>query len=398
MKRIFCWILAFAMLFALAACTSQQDNQDGKKKTKKEREDIITFCGLQVTPPDGYWLSNSINNYISLQNDEYEIHVRYCDPQSEEYGGLSAEALQHQCLDDLKSSPDADSYFHSLESGSRNGIYYVAITGTPKVGNMAYGFFASEGHSWIVSVLDRSGNVDAKELTREFLSWKCSTPKDGDPFLSAFALKIEDNSMLPTFGTGDRIQCEAVADPSALQEGDIIAYWTVIDGERVIKAHRITAIYNGGDYLVFETKGDDNPAPDPLNVHESEVIGKFIKVLDTSADDSEPSKSEPPEEDAPSSEQFVLEIQTDSMLPLLAPGVKILCEEVDDPATLQVGDIITYWIIIDGERLLNTHRIFAIYDGGGYLIFETKGDNRPDPDPLTVHESEIVGKFVKIWK
>lgn len=393
MKRMLCLILALAMLLALAACTPQQDDQNDKKKPSKKKEDSITFCGLQISPPDGYWLSNSINNYISLQNDEYEIHVRYCDPQSEEYGGLSAEALQQKCLDDLKSSSDADSYFHSLEAGIRNGIYYVAITGTPKVGNMAYGFFASEGHSWIVSVLDRSGNVDAKELTREFLSWKCSTPKDGDPFLSAFAIKIEDNSMLPTFGTGDRIQCEAVADPSALQEDDIIAYWTVIDGERVIKAHRITAIYNGGDYLVFETKGDDNPAPDPLNVHGSEIIGKFVKVLDTSADDSEP-----PEEDDPSSEQFVLEIQTVSMLPLLAPGVKILCEEVDDPATLQVGDIITYWVVIDGERVLNTNRIFAIYDGGGYLIFETKGDNRPDPDPLTVHESEIVGKFVKIWK
>jgi signal peptidase len=49
--------------------------------------------------------------------------------------------------------------------------------------------------------------------------------------------------------------------------------------------------------------------------------------------------------------------------------------------------------VINGERVLNTHRIHEIYDGGGYLIFATKGDNNTIADPLTVHESEIVGKY-----
>ncbi|MBQ8338113.1 MAG: hypothetical protein IJY33_03110, partial [Oscillospiraceae bacterium] len=34
-----------------------------------------------------------------------------------------------------------------------------------------------------------------------------------------------------------------------------------------------------------------------------------------------------------------------------------------------------------------------IYDGGGYYIFETKGDNNTNVDPLTVHESEVVGQY-----
>jgi stage III sporulation protein AA len=34
-----------------------------------------------------------------------------------------------------------------------------------------------------------------------------------------------------------------------------------------------------------------------------------------------------------------------------------------------------------------------IYDGGSYLIFETKGDNNNVADPLTVHESEIVSVY-----
>ena len=241
----------------------------------------------------------------------------------------------------------------------------------------------------LVACTPQKSDQDSKKSTEE---------KEEGTSPGQQVIKIGYANMYPTFQVGDRVLFEPVDDPSDLEEGEIILYWTVIDGERVQYTQRIYAIHSDGDYLIFETKGDGSPAPDPLTVHESEVIGKFVKVLDTSTDDSEPSKSEPPEEDAPSSEQFVFEIQTDSMLPTLAPGDRILCEEVDDPATLQVGDIVTYWLVIGGERVLNTHRIIAIYDGGGYLIFEMKGDNRPDPDPLTVHEAEIVAKFVKVLK
>lgn len=89
----------------------------------------------------------------------------------------------------------------------------------------------------------------------------------------------------------------------------------------------------------------------------------------------------------------ILSIQTDSMYPTLKPGDMIFDKQVKDTGELEVGDIITYWTVIDGERVLNTHRIEQIYDGGGYLIFETKGDNNTTADPLTVHESEIVGKY-----
>ena len=86
-------------------------------------------------------------------------------------------------------------------------------------------------------------------------------------------------------------------------------------------------------------------------------------------------------------------IQTESMYPTLNPGDLIFDKAVKDPTTLQKGDIITYWTVINGERVLNTHRIHEIYDGGGYLIFGTKGDNNTIADPLTVHESEVVGIY-----
>ena len=89
----------------------------------------------------------------------------------------------------------------------------------------------------------------------------------------------------------------------------------------------------------------------------------------------------------------VLSIQTESMYPTLLPGDLIFDTAVKDPAKLQKGDIITYWTVINGERALNTHTIHEIYNGDGYLIFGTKGDNNTVADPLTVHESEIVGKY-----
>ena len=86
-------------------------------------------------------------------------------------------------------------------------------------------------------------------------------------------------------------------------------------------------------------------------------------------------------------------IQTDSMYDTLKPGDLVVDTAVKDPSTLKERAIITNWTVIDGERVLNTHRIVEIYDGNGYLIFATKGDNNPEQDTLTVHESEIVGKY-----
>ncbi len=86
-------------------------------------------------------------------------------------------------------------------------------------------------------------------------------------------------------------------------------------------------------------------------------------------------------------------VQSDSMYPELQPGDLIIDAAVKDPSKLKIGDIVTYWTIIDGERVLNTHRITGIYDGGTYRIFETKGDRNTIADPLTVHESEIVGQY-----
>lgn len=87
-------------------------------------------------------------------------------------------------------------------------------------------------------------------------------------------------------------------------------------------------------------------------------------------------------------------IQTDSMADFLMPGDLAIGTVVDDKSELRINDVITYWTVINGERVLNTHRIVQIYDGGNFRIFETKGDNNSSADPMTVHETEVVGKYV----
>ncbi len=89
----------------------------------------------------------------------------------------------------------------------------------------------------------------------------------------------------------------------------------------------------------------------------------------------------------------VFSVQTDSMYPTLKPGDLVIDRVMKDASQLRKGDIITYWTVIEGERVLNTHRINKVYDGGSYLIFETKGDKNSVADTLTVHEAEVVGVY-----
>lgn len=87
-------------------------------------------------------------------------------------------------------------------------------------------------------------------------------------------------------------------------------------------------------------------------------------------------------------------IHDDSMEPTFHAGETIICREVKDPALLEIGDIIAFWTVINGQREISVHRIYEIYDGGGYLLFQTKGDNAVAVDQLTVHENDIIGEYI----
>ena len=89
----------------------------------------------------------------------------------------------------------------------------------------------------------------------------------------------------------------------------------------------------------------------------------------------------------------IFSIQTESMYPVLSPGDLIFDVSIKDARDLKKGDIVTYWTVINGESVLNTHTIYEIYESGEYLLFATKGENNTVADPMTVHESKLVGKY-----
>lgn len=87
-------------------------------------------------------------------------------------------------------------------------------------------------------------------------------------------------------------------------------------------------------------------------------------------------------------------VQTDSMKPEFEAGDMIIDEVITDATDLKVGDVITYWTIIEGEEVLNSHRITSITDYENYLYFDTKGDNNTVGDNTGVHQNDIVGRYL----
>lgn len=84
---------------------------------------------------------------------------------------------------------------------------------------------------------------------------------------------VVSDSMLPLFARGDMIIVEKVEekDIANLKVGDVIKFLT----ENYYVIHRIHAIEETKDGLVFTTKGDNNNAPDSKPVKPEQIQGKY---------------------------------------------------------------------------------------------------------------------------
>ena len=108
------------------------------------------------------------------------------------------------------------------------------------------------------------------------------TSKAGSGVPSIFGFRpfaVQSDSMAPTFYEGDLVVDKAVSDASALKEGDIITFWTVINGQKVLNTHRIISITDYGNYLYFDTKGDNNTIADTTGVHQNDIVGVYLFKL-----------------------------------------------------------------------------------------------------------------------
>lgn len=91
---------------------------------------------------------------------------------------------------------------------------------------------------------------------------------------------VTSKDMSPAVNDGDTVLCKSFKKPADLSIGDIIVYWTVLDGQRVAYASRIKNIYkNDSSELIFETQDDGSETPNVFTVHQSEVLGTFEQVI-----------------------------------------------------------------------------------------------------------------------
>lgn len=86
-------------------------------------------------------------------------------------------------------------------------------------------------------------------------------------------------------------------------------------------------------------------------------------------------------------------VESDSMKPTFKTGDLIICKEVDDIESLKEDDVITFWTIIDGQKVKNTHRIVQINETDGVKSFVTRGDNNVADDTVPTYAGDIIGKW-----
>ena len=90
-------------------------------------------------------------------------------------------------------------------------------------------------------------------------------------------MTVESDSMAPTFNKGDLIFIKEV-DLYDIEVDDVITYYTIIQGKRVLNTHRVTNVNEFENTRSFVTKGDNNPIADEEPAYASDIIGRWNNV------------------------------------------------------------------------------------------------------------------------
>ena len=85
----------------------------------------------------------------------------------------------------------------------------------------------------------------------------------------------------------------------------------------------------------------------------------------------------------------IMTVTSDSMVPTLKPNDIIIVEPVSID-TIKVGDIIAFDSHTEGVGII-AHRAIEIFETGGEIGIDTKGDHLDEPDLWTVHDEDLVG-------
>lgn len=85
-------------------------------------------------------------------------------------------------------------------------------------------------------------------------------------------------------------------------------------------------------------------------------------------------------------------IQTGSMEPTIMTGDLIFVKKIDT-SKLEKDDVISFYAIEEGIKIIKTHRIVEIDDEGGVISYVTKGDNNDEIDAVAVAPGDVIGIY-----
>ncbi|MEG2045119.1 MAG: signal peptidase I [Clostridia bacterium] len=88
-----------------------------------------------------------------------------------------------------------------------------------------------------------------------------------------------------------------------------------------------------------------------------------------------------------------ISVQSGSMEKEFFKGDMIISSKVKDMSSLKAGDVISFWTLIEEQKVINTHRIVEVTTQNGLQTFTTKGDNNPINDTSKVSTADIIGKY-----
>ena len=98
----------------------------------------------------------------------------------------------------------------------------------------------------------------------------------GEPQLFGYQLKtVLSGSMEPGIQTGSIIAVKLAEDKTSFKEGDVITFF---QEENLLITHRITEVVQGGDSVLYRTKGDNNNAEDMNAVLPDNVVAIYTGV------------------------------------------------------------------------------------------------------------------------
>jgi signal peptidase len=92
-----------------------------------------------------------------------------------------------------------------------------------------------------------------------------------------------------------------------------------------------------------------------------------------------------------------LSVQSDSMSPTFENGDLLISHVVDNEyAQIEVGDVITFPMEINGENVLNTHRVIEVVEDSGVKYYKTQGDNK-ETNPVPDGELKTDASVRAVW-